>query len=95
MNYLLACVYYRGVSSNNNYHYANAAVYGNHSVYRRRAGHSVYAYNSLIFKLCLTMCVCCVCRPVMEDIDEQFAVSEAKAREYFIDLILGLEYCKI
>ena len=56
---------------------------------------TVFMHDSLIFKLCLTMCVCCVCRPVMEDIDEQFAVSEAKAREYFIDLILGLEYCKI
>ena len=74
-----------------NYHYANAAVYGNIA----EGQGTVFMCDSLIFKLCLTMCVSCVCRPVMEDIDEQFAVSEAKAREYFIDLILGLEYCKI
>ena len=30
----------------------------------------------------------------MEDIEVDNAVSEDKARDYFIDLILGLEYCK-
>lgn len=57
-------------------------------------------YCIVLYKIC---CVCVhvhmfVCsssiRPVMEDIDVDNAIPEDKAREYFIDLILGLEYCK-
>ncbi len=55
----------------------------------------MFFFSSFFFFKNYYCCCCCYFRPVMDTMSTEATFSEELSRDYFTDVILGLEYCEL